>query len=97
MEWIILTSEAAFEDIKEAKKWYEEQRIGLSFDFELCLDGGYDNIIENPEGFQIRYKNIRVCYIYRFPYGIHYILKENIIYVVGVFHTSKNPLKWLKR
>lgn len=28
MEWIILTSEAAFEDIKEAKKWYEEQLLG---------------------------------------------------------------------
>jgi hypothetical protein len=27
-------------DIEEAVLWYEKQREGLSFDFELCLDAG---------------------------------------------------------
>ena len=39
----IFISAAAYEDIKEARKWYEEHRIGLSFDFDLCLEGGYED------------------------------------------------------
>ncbi len=27
----------ALKDIEEAVLWYEEQRLGLSYDFELCL------------------------------------------------------------
>ncbi len=39
MKFSILISEAAYEDIKEAFKWYEKHRTGLSLDFELCLEG----------------------------------------------------------
>ena len=97
MERFILTSSAAFEDIKEAKEWYEEQRRGLSDDFELCLGGGYDALLGHPEAFQVKYKTVRVYYISRFPYGIHYTIEGNFIYILGVFHSSENPLKWEKR
>jgi len=97
MKFSIFISEAAYEDIKEAYKWYEKYRIGLSLDFELCLEGGYEDIRNNPAVFQIKYKNIRVKYIQRFPYGIHYIVNNDVIYVLAVFHTSKNPIKWINR
>lgn len=97
MAWEVLTSEAAFEDIKRAKEWYEEQRNGLSLDYELCLDGGYEDILDNPKAFQIKYNKVRVCYIARFPFGIHYIIEKDLILVLGVFHTKTNPIKWSKR
>ena len=33
--------EALF-DIEDIVLWYEQQRIGLSYDFELCLEAGID-------------------------------------------------------
>lgn len=96
MDNFFLVSEAAFNDIKEAGKWYEEQRVGLSFDFELCIEGAFEDIKNNPLAIQIKYQNVRVKYIRRFPYGIHYILDTNTIYILAVLHTSKNPKRWLK-
>jgi plasmid stabilization system protein ParE len=71
--------------------------MGLSYDFELCLEAGIDAILRNPEAFQKKYKDIKIRFISRFPYGIHYRYKENQIIVIAVFHTSRSPKNWSKR
>lgn len=96
MHKIYFTKEALF-DIEVAVFWYEEQRIGLSYDFELCLEAGIGEIIRNAEAFQTRYKQVKIRYISRFPYGIHFIFIENEITVIGIFHTSRSPKNWSKR
>lgn len=88
--------EALF-DIEDIVLWYEEQRIGLSYDFELCLEAGIDSISRNPDLFQKKYKNIRMHFISRFPYGIHYRVEKDQIFVIGIFHTSRSPKNWSKR
>lgn len=95
--YTLVISRAALNDILDAQSWYEKQRKGLSLDFELCLEGGYEDVLSNPVGFQIKYKTIRVKYISRFPYGIHYLIERDTIFVLGVFHTGKNPKKWIER
>lgn len=77
--------------------WYEEQREGLSFDFELCLDVGLAEISRDPNNFQKRYKEVRVRFIPRFPYGIHYLIKNHEVIVIAVFQTSRSPKNWKKR
>lgn len=96
MNKINFTKEALF-DIEDVVLWYEEQRLGLSYDFELCLEAGIGQILRNPEAFQKRYKKIKIRFISRFPYGIHYIFFENEITVIGIFHTSRSPKNWSKR
>ena len=63
---IHFVKEALF-DIEDIVLWYEEQRIGLSYDFELCLEAGVDAILRNPDAFQKKYRNIKVRFILRFP------------------------------
>ena len=96
MNKIYFTNEALF-DIEAVVLWYEQQRIGLSYDFELCLEAGIEEVLRNPEAFQKRYKQVKIKFISRFPYGIHYIFFENKITVIGVFHTSRSPKNWSKR
>ncbi|MFA9192120.1 type II toxin-antitoxin system RelE/ParE family toxin [Flavobacterium sp. FZUC8N2.13] len=93
---IHFTKEALF-DIEDIVLWYEEQRAGLSYDFELCLEAGIDAVLRNPDAFQKRHKDIKIRFISRFPYGIHYRFKKNEIIVIGIFHTSRSPKNWLKR
>jgi plasmid stabilization system protein ParE len=90
------TKEALF-DIEEIVLWYEEQREGLSYDFELCLEAGINEIIRTPTAYQKRYKQVKVLFISRFPYGIHYLVNPDSIIVIGVFHTSRSPKNWSKR
>ena len=84
-------------DIEDIVVWYEEQREGLSYDFELCLEAGINEISRIPSAFQKRYKHVKIRFISRFPYGIHYLMKENEIIIIGIFHTSRSPKNWSKR
>jgi len=97
MSRYFLISDQAFLDISEAGEWYDVHRPGLSVDFELCLEAGFEDIRSQPEGYQLKYREIRVRYIKRFPYGIHYLLEEDVIYVIAVFHTGKDPNSWAER
>lgn len=96
MRRIRFIKEALF-DVEDVVIWYEEQRIGLSYDFELCLEVGLDEISRNPNAFQKKYKNVKIRFISRFPYGIHYRFEKDEIVVIGVFHTSRSPKNWSKR
>jgi hypothetical protein len=62
MHTIRFTKEALL-DVEEAIRWYENHRIGLSYDFELCLEVGIAEISRNPDNFQLRYKNVKVRFI----------------------------------
>jgi plasmid stabilization system protein ParE len=96
MHRVRFAKEALF-DVENIVLWYEEQRMGLSYDFELCLEAGLDEISRSPDAFQKKYKNVKIRFISRFPYGIHYRLEKDEIVVIGVFHTSRSPKNWSKR
>lgn len=96
MNQIQFTKEALF-DIEEIVLWYEEQREGLSYDFELCLEIGVNEIQRTPSAYQKRYKNVKIRFINRFPYGIHYIVNAKMITILAVFHSSRSPKNWSNR
>lgn len=82
----------AYLDIEDAILWYEFVRKGLSVDFQICMENALDEIIENPDSFQKRYSFVRIRFIRRFPYGIHYyIFDETVIRVIGIIHVSRSP------
>ena len=97
MSYRLRIQDAADLDIAEAIAYYERARVGLSFDFELCLEEGYSDILRAPLGYQIKYRNVRVKFIRRFPYGIHYLMEGEDIFIIAVFHQSRNPRNWFKR
>lgn len=84
-------------DIAEAAIWYNFQRDGLGEEFLLALEAKFNEIQRNPHQFNIIYKNVRRAFPNRFPYGIFFITRENIIYIVAIVHTSRNPVVWKKR
>lgn len=94
MTYRLIISAAAENDILSAMLWYEAQREGLSLDFELSLDAAFSYLERSPQLFQTKYKEARVIYLDKFPYGIHYIVKSDTVKIIGVFHTGQNPEKW---
>jgi plasmid stabilization system protein ParE len=77
MSFELLISDEAALDIIDAFVWYEMQREGLGKDFELCIEAGLNRISRNPKNFQKKYKIVRVHFIERFPFGLHYIEEKN--------------------
>ncbi len=97
MKYELIISEIAETEISDAYIWYNFQKVNLGEVFRTELINAISNISKNPFAFQNRYKNIRIAYLKKFPYGIHFNVKENIITVISVFHSSRNPKIWENR
>jgi plasmid stabilization system protein ParE len=93
----LVLSDEAYYDILDACLWYESARDGLGKDFELCIEAEINSLLRNPLQYQVKYKEIRIAYIERFPYGIHFIIDKKLIRVIAVFHTSRDPENWEER
>jgi plasmid stabilization system protein ParE len=87
------------QDIFEAVNWYNQSQKGLGARFLKNVKEKINYIAQNPENTQVRYQNVQMAVVKVFPYAIHYqyFKEENIIHILGIFHTSLNPEKWAKR
>ncbi len=78
-------------EILHAQDWYELKRAGLGFDFELCLEAAFQNILTFPEASPVWYRNTRRILLARFPYGVFNTIKDSTIFVVALFHLKRRP------
>jgi plasmid stabilization system protein ParE len=99
MNYKVVISDSAKEDIKESAQWYNKQQNGLGRRFVRSIRKCIDVVRVQPESFQIRYKDNRVAIPEVFPFLIVYNLNKNdkIIRIIAVFHTSLNPDKLKER
>lgn len=98
MKFEVQLSEEAEEDVFESFNWYEKKQSGLGDEFLSEIQNSFQLIGKNPESYRIRYRQkVRAFVVDRFPFLILYIIKEKMVDVVSVFHTSRNPKTWKKR
>ena len=52
------------------------------------------SIQEDPLKYQIRYNDIRVKLLRKFPYLIHFSVDNDLIFIKAIFHTSRDHSNW---
>ena len=72
-------SEDARLDAMEAILWYEMKKSGLGLAFQHALEKALELISDNPLHYQVRYTEIRVCFLERFPYGVHFLPRRKLL------------------
>lgn len=84
------------EDLKEIAFWYNRQSKGLGMLFLNEIKREVYKITKAPLAYEVRYADIRIAFIRKFPYGIHfeYFEEEKQVNILAVFHTSQNPESW---
>ena len=95
----IKLSELAQKELEDSSEWYEERSAGLWDYFADVIYSSLNSISRNPEAYHNRRSNTREFVVDKFPFIIAYrfLKKENAIYVLHIFHTSRNPkLKYRK-
>lgn len=97
MAYKLITTPETEEDIENAVHYYSSIRANLARLFLTELKAVKKYINKNPEKIQLRYKNVRIAFLKKFPYGIHYIFANDTITIIAVFGTGDNPEKWQKR
>ena len=90
MTYKIKISEEAKLDLENAYQWYESQINQLGSEFIRVVDKNLASIQKNPFAYPIIYNNVRRKLLPRFPYGLFYIIQENLIFVFACFHVKRS-------
>ncbi len=94
MKYDVFIAEDARRDIRMVHSWYSEQSVKVAISFLKALNSIIKRIGRTPYQTQIRYGSIRIVFLKRFPFGIHFMVTENVIIILAVFHTSQDPKDW---
>ncbi len=70
----VVVSELAKTDIRQARKWYNQQQPGLGKKLTADMVSTLKKIAMNPTSFAVRYKISRVANFYTFPYAVHFYI-----------------------
>jgi hypothetical protein len=99
MQYEIVYLPLVYEDIKETKDFYNLRVKGLGKEFVAVVKEEFKTILQHPFLFEVKYKNTRIAYTKRLPFGIHFEVPENtnLIVVKGVYHTVRNSEIWYER
>ncbi|MBI2258788.1 MAG: type II toxin-antitoxin system RelE/ParE family toxin [Flavobacteriia bacterium] len=90
----LVLSKRSIQQINKASTYFSLEKSGLEILFLKELETNLKYIKKNPLKCQIRYKGIRIKFLKKFNFGIHYLIEQNTIYVLAVFHTSQNSDEW---
>ena len=93
---LIIRPEAEL-DLEDAFLWYESQDIGLGSEFVRAIDNCISMIGRNPLSYSLIYQEARRALVRRFPYSILYLVEEDTVFVIGCFHSKRNPNNWQER
>ncbi len=81
----------------DATSYYNMQSEGLGFEFAAEVKRTIERIIQYPEAWSKLSKRTRRCRTNRFPYGVIYQVRGEIILIVAVMHLSRDPQMWKSR
>ena len=96
MKRLNLSAEAELE-MFEAALWYEREQAGLGFRFESEVDRIFTRILENPRQFPEVEEGARRALTRHFPYGIFFVLEDDLVTVFAVLHLHRHPDTWKAR
>lgn len=93
MKYLLEFTPKAKNEFINAYHWYEEQKSGLGDTFRKEVYKFIGLILENPEHYPIRDKQLREIVLNKFPFLIVFQIHKHSqkIYIASIFHTKRNP------
>ena len=84
-------------ELREATNYYDDCQTGLGLDFAEEVYSAISRIIKYPEAWSRLSSNTRRCITNRFPYGIIYQVKSDILYIIAIANLQRRPEYWKER
>ena len=85
---------SASNELSEAVTYYEDQRLGLGYEFLSEVDTAIVKIMEFPNAWARLSNRARRILLRRFPYGLLYHARDEEIVVAAVMDLRRDPKNW---
>lgn len=94
MSYTILVTKGVHTQLVNALEWYAEHAHGHEKKLLKAFDNALSFIEKNPLKCQLRYDDVRICFLEVYKFGIHYSLERKTIYILGFFHQHQTNENW---
>ena len=91
---LLTTARAEYRD---ATSWYRDQNPAVAARFVTEVEAALDSIQRHPSQHLRWDDRYRFCLLRGFPYYVPYRIEGDAIFVVAVFHTSRDSSAWTSR
>jgi hypothetical protein len=93
----IVAHQEALAEMRESIRFYESKSFGLGRRF-FDEVGEFVRLIQtNPARFAERIPGVRRVNLKRFPYHIHFMEKDDTLWIVSISHDRRKPFYWKDR
>jgi plasmid stabilization system protein ParE len=96
MAYRLKFSARALREMGEAQEWYESQRAGLGDEFIAAIEWKLESLLQTPATYAEVMPNVRRVRLSRFPYGLFYAIRGDLVHVLAILHDARDPQRWPK-
>ncbi|NOV31790.1 type II toxin-antitoxin system RelE/ParE family toxin [Methylomonas sp. ZR1] len=97
MAYRLKFSARALRETGEAQEWYESQSSGLGDEFIAALELQLKRLEQAPLLYAEVIPSVRRALLPRFPFGVFYVVRGDLVHVLAVVHDARNPNRWPKK
>ena len=94
MAYRLKLSSRALRETGEAQEWYELQSSGLGDEFIAAIELQLKRLEQAPLLYAEVIPNVRRALLPRFPYGLFYTVRGDLVHVLAVLRDVRNPSFW---
>jgi len=88
---------AAEQELQKTIQYYNDESPGLGYEFANEIRNTLGRIIQYPEAWHPLSNRTRRCRTNRFPYGVIYQIRNDMILIVAIMHMNRKPQSWKPR
>lgn len=89
MSYVLLFEDQVYKEYSKGFDYYHEISDELGQRFEQDFKNTLLYLKQYPLHFSNRYHNIRIALLENFPYGIHFMVEGEVIYILRFLHTKR--------
>lgn len=87
----------AEQEFADAVDYYNEQCPGLGYEFAAEIKNTISRITSFPDAWPLFSRRTRRCLTDRFPYGVLYQVRQDVILIAAIMHLKRDPKNWHAR
>lgn len=84
-------------ELEAAFDFYEDRRPGLGDEFSAEVEAAISRILRNPTTWTRLSGTIHRCRLSGFPYALIYQIRRDLILILAVAHSRRDPNYWKRR